>query len=286
MENMPLASARSYLFVPADRIERLSKALATEADVIVVDLEDAVAPSAKARARDALASADLPQPRVAVRINGAGTDWCAQDIQTVQALGVTTVMLPKAEGAADIAAIAEALGPQVSLVALVESATGVWNVLEVARAPRVARLAFGAIDFALDATTSLDDAALAYARSRLVLASRIAKLPPPIDCASTLTDDPAAVEAEARIGQRLGFGAKLCIHPKQVDIVNRVHTPSDEEIGWAQEVLAAARASGGAAVQVAGRMVDLPVIKRAERIASFRPATMGRLTTPSQRQEP
>lgn len=267
MEATAASSARSYLFVPADRPDRLAKALITAADIVVVDLEDAVAVDSKLRARDALASAAFPRERVMVRINGSTTEWCSPDIDAMKTLGVTAVMLPKAEDAAEIAGVAARLGPAVAIIALVETAAGVWNALEIARAPQVARLAFGSIDFALDANTSLDDTALLYARSRLVLASRVARLPQPIDGVTTAIDKPFVLEADARAGHPLGYGAKLCIHPKQVELVNRVYTPSDEEVAWALAVMAAAESSSGAAAQLSGQMIDLPIIKRAERIA-------------------
>lgn len=269
MEMTAMASARSYLFVPGDRIDRLAKALATPADTVIVDLEDAVAPDAKSRARDALAAASFPRDRVMVRINGSGTEWIEPDIDAVKALDVRAVMLPKAEDPKEIAQVADRLGPKVSITALVETAHGVWHVLDVARAPNVARLAFGSLDFAEDVGTSLDAKGLLYASSRLVLASRVAKLPQPIDGVTTATGEAATLEHDALASKRLGFGAKLCIHPNQIDAVNRVYLPSDEDVAWARAALAAAERSGGAAVQLDGRMVDLPVIKRAARIANL-----------------
>lgn len=266
---MQVASARSYLFVPADRPDRLTKALATSSDIVIVDLEDAVAPDEKERAREALTSIPIPRDRVMVRINASTTEWCASDITAIKAMGVEAVMLPKAEDAFSIAEVASCLGPTVAIVALVESAAGVWNALEVARAPQVVRLAFGAIDFALDVNTSDDDTALLYARSRVVLASRVAKLPPPIDSVTTAIQDAIAIEADTRAALRHGYGAKLCIHPNQIDIVNRVFMPSDKEIAWARAVMEVAEHSGGAAVQFDGQMIDLPITKRAERIVAM-----------------
>ena len=261
------SSARSYLFVPGDRLDRLAKALSTTADIIIVDLEDAVAAESKLRARETIAAASFPRARVMVRINGWGTPWIEGDLDVMRTLGVSAVMVPKAEEASEIERIASRLGPAVPIVALIESALGVWQALDVARAPGVSRLAFGSLDFAEDAGTSLDADALLYARSRLVLASRVANLPQPIDGVTIETNDVAAVQRDARTGQRLGFGAKLCIHPSQTDAVNAVFMPADEEVAWARAVLAAVERSGGAAVKLDGRMIDLPVIKRATRIA-------------------
>jgi len=263
------SSARSYLFVPGDRLDRLAKALSTTADIVILDLEDAVAAEAKLRARETIAAACFPRARVMVRINGCGTPWIEGDLNVMRTLGVSAVMVPKAEEASEIARIASRLGPAVPIIALIESALGVWQALDVARAPGVSRLAFGSLDFAEDAGTSLDADALLYARSRLVLASRVANLPQPIDGVTTETNDVATVQKDARAGQRLGFGAKFCIHPSQIDAVNAVFMPADEEVAWARAVLAAVERSGGAAVKLDGRMIDLPVIKRATRIANL-----------------
>ena len=258
--------ASSYLFVPCDRLDRLAKALATAADVVVIDLEDAVAPEAKFRARQALMTAQFPPDRIMVRINGFNTEWHAHDIDVVCSIGVRAVMLPKAEDANEIESIASRLGAGVSITALVESAKGIWQALEVARAPGVARLAFGSLDFAQDTGTSLDSQALLYARSRLVLASRVANLPPPIDGVTTTINEAATLERDVQQAKMIGFGAKLCIHPNQIDTVNRGFVPLPEELSWARAVLAAAEDSGGAAVMLEGRMIDIPVVKHAKRI--------------------
>jgi citrate lyase subunit beta/citryl-CoA lyase len=260
------SSPRSYLFVPADRIDRVPKALATPADIVVIDLEDAVAPDSKDSARKSLVSAGIDVARVMVRINGIGTPWIAEDIIAVKSVGVRHVMLPKSESGPAIALLAKELGQTVTITALIETALGVWNALELAMTPPVTRLAFGSIDFVNDVEAGTDAAATLYARSRLVLASRIAGLDAPVDGVTPAVHDDDTLTTEASFARQLGFGGKLCIHPSQIDSVNRTFSPSAAEQEWARSVLLAAARSAGSAVAVDGQMVDLPVIKRAERI--------------------
>jgi citrate lyase subunit beta/citryl-CoA lyase len=255
---------RSYLFVPGDRPERFDKALAAGAGQVILDLEDAVAPESKQRARDAVAaflSADRP---VVVRINAAGTPWFDDDLAMAARPGVT-VMVPKAESAAALASVQRA-APQARLLPLIESAAGMSAVDEIARAPQVQRLVFGSIDFQLDLGIEGDAEELLYFRSRIVLASRLADLEPPVDGVCTALDDADALRAESARARRLGFGAKLCIHPRQVAVVEAAFAPSDEEVAWATRVLDAAEGAHGAAVAVDGRMVDRPVLLKARRL--------------------
>jgi citrate lyase subunit beta/citryl-CoA lyase len=255
---------RSYLFVPGDRPERFDKALAAGAGQVILDLEDAVAPESKQRARDAVAAflrADRP---VVVRINAAGTPWFDDDLAMAARPGVT-VMVPKAESAAALASVQRA-APQARLLPLIESAAGMSAVDEIARAPQVQRLVFGSIDFQLDLGIEGDAEELLYFRSRIVLASRLADLEPPVDGVCTALDDADALRAESARARRLGFGAKLCIHPRQVAVVEAAFAPSDEEVAWATRVLDAAEGAHGAAVAVDGRMVDRPVLLKARRL--------------------
>ena len=251
---------RSYLFVPADRPERFAKALASGAGAVIVDLEDAVAPHAKDAARAALeAWLARSEGRVVVRINSVDTPWFADDLRVCRSSCVAAVMLPKAERAIDLAAIEHK-----ALLPLIETAAGIDALRDIARAPRVERLVFGSIDLQLDLGITGDGDELLFFRSQLVLASRLAGLAPPVDGVSTAIDDAAQLEADAQRARRLGFGAKLCIHPKQVDTVNRSFSPSAEELAWAHRVLDAAASAAGAAVAVDGKMVDKPVLLRAQ----------------------
>lgn len=252
--------ARSFLFVPGDRPDRFDKARASGADAVILDLEDAVAPERKDAARAHAAAALSASAPVVLRINAMGTAWFRDDLALCRHPGVAAVMLPKAERADDLAA----LGADVRVIALVETAVGLAAARAIAAAPNVKRLAFGAIDFQLDMAMQATFDDLLPFRCELVLASRLAALPPPIDSPSVAIDAAADVETEARRAKRLGFGAKLCIHPAQVAAVHRGFAPAEAEVAWARRVVDAAHGSGGAAVALDGRMIDTPVILRAE----------------------
>lgn len=275
MSARPLSTARSLLFVPADRPERYAKALASGADAVVVDLEDAVAVPRREAARAALRQAwDGLAPdersRLLVRINAEGTPWHAQDrilvgILALQGLG--GIMLAKAEQPATLAAIAAAC-PGTTLVPLIESARGLAAIDALAAAPGVLRLALGHIDLQLDlgVASGPDEAELAPARWSLVLASRCAGLAPPIDGVTTATGDAEALARDAARARRAGFGGKLCIHPAQVAGVHAAFCPSEAERAWARRVLDAAENAQGGVCSLEGRMVDAPVIALARRV--------------------
>jgi len=261
-----MARAASYLFVPADRPERFDKAIAAGAGGVIIDLEDAVAPDAKATARAALqAWLDNTSAQVIVRVNAADTPWFADDLAACAHPGVTAIMLPKAESPDDLAACGRA-APEARLLPLIETAAGFDALRSLVAAPGVERLVFGSIDFQLDLGISGDDDALLFFRSQLVLASRLGGLAAPVDGVSTEIHEAALVQAAAAKARELGFGAKLCIHPAQVAPVNAAFAPTPKELEWAERVLdASARASGGAAV-VDGKMIDRPVVLRARAI--------------------
>jgi citrate lyase subunit beta/citryl-CoA lyase len=262
---------RSYLFVPGDRPERFAKALATAADAVVLDLEDAVAPAAKEAAREAVSACPAKAAqgeRLVVRINDESTRWFDSDLALLRDLRARTVMLTKAERAETVARVRAAC-PDIGVLPLVESARGVLAAEALALAPGVQRMVFGTIDYALDmglegdlaATLGLDGAAM-----RLAIASRAAGIASPVAGVTVAIDDEAALVADFARARAHGFGAKLCIHPKQVAVVHTALTPTVEELAWARRVLAAADDAAGAAVQLDGRMVDKPVIERARRM--------------------
>jgi len=247
------------LFVPGDRPERFAKAAAS-AEAVIVDLEDAVPAGAKAKARDALAA--LPAGAVIyVRINAAGTELHAADLAAVKGLAIAGVMLPKAESAAAVEAVSAATGHKI--IALIESAAGIAAARFIAASPATARLAFGSIDYCADLGAAHTREALLTARCELVLASRLAGLPAPLDGVTTAIDDEAQVEDDARHASSLGMHGKLCIHPRQVAAARRGFTPSAEETAWARRILAA---GSDGAVSMDNRMVDAPVRARARRI--------------------
>jgi citrate lyase subunit beta/citryl-CoA lyase len=260
--------ARSWLFVPGNRPERFDKACEAGADAVIVDLEDAVAPQDKASARDAVRGWLGASRSVFLRINAADTDWFDADAAIVALPGVAGVVLPKSENAAALAQL-HRRAPKARLVPLVETALGLWNAREVASAPGVERLAFGSIDFQLDVGITGEGEELLYARSQIVLASRVADRKPPIDGVTVALDDPAVLCADVARARRLGFGGKLCIHPKQVAGVNAGFMPPAEEIEWARKVIAAANTAGANAVRVDGKMIDRPIIERARGVLAL-----------------
>jgi citrate lyase subunit beta/citryl-CoA lyase len=259
-----MAVARSYLFVPGNRPERFGKACAAGADAVIIDLEDAVAPQDKAAARAAVAAWLSARQPVLIRVNAVDTPWFDDDIALCAHPGVAGVVLPKAECAEQLAVLRAA--GAAALYPLVETARGIAQANALAAAPAVQRLLFGAIDFQLDMGIEDDGEALLPFRSQLVLASRLAGVAPPVDGVTVALDDAGQLRRETLRARRLGFGGKLCIHPRQVVPVNACFAPTAEEIAWAQRILDAAAGAHGAAVAVDGKMVDRPVLLRAQRI--------------------
>lgn len=252
------------LFVPGNRPERFTKAAASGADAIILDLEDAVAPGQKLQARAALRrQGALPEnTTIFVRINARATPWYKEDLEALAGLPLAGVMLPKTEAATDIQAVSQAL-LNLPIIALIESAKGVAAARSIAHIPDVARLAFGSIDFCADLGAEHTRDALLLARAELVLASRLGGLAAPLDGVTAAINDAALIEDDARYAQSLGFSGKLCIHPKQIAPARRGFMPSAEDIAWAKHILK--RAEDGAAA-VDGAMVDAPVRARARQI--------------------
>jgi citrate lyase subunit beta / citryl-CoA lyase len=264
----------SYLFVPGDRPDRFAKAIAAGAGAVIIDLEDAVAPEAKPAARehirtwsngDAAARAD-----VVVRINDAATVWFEADLDLVRACGIRGIMLPKAERAADIARCLAALPGDGFVIPIIETARGLLAVEDVATASGVQRLAFGTLDYAVDVDLSGDERGLLYPACRMALASKAAGIGSPIAGVTPAIGNDAQLESDLRFARACGFGAKLCIHPAQLLVTRRAFAPTEEEIAWARRVIDAA-ASGRGAVQVDGKMVDRPVVLKAQSILDRAP---------------
>jgi citrate lyase subunit beta/citryl-CoA lyase len=262
---MSRALARSYLYVPGNRPDRFAKACAAGADAVIVDLEDAVPPAEKPAARAALAAWLSPARPVLVRINAGDTEWFDHDLAVCDAAGVGGIVLPKAERIGD-AVIALCRKNHLALLPLIETAAGMARAAEIAATPCVQRLLFGTIDFQFELDIDGDADELLAFRSQLVLSSRLAGIQPPVDGPCTSWDDLDLLTADARRARKLGFGGKLCIHPKQIAPVNAAFAPSAAQLAWAQRVLSAAAQSGGAAIAVDGRMIDRPIIRKAERI--------------------
>ncbi len=257
---------RTYLFVPGNRPDRFEKARQSGADAVILDLEDAVQSTHKDLAREAVATWLQPARPVYVRINGMGTSWFERDLEVVGLPGVLGVVLPKAEHPQQVAQVAARLTGQAQVLPLLETALGVWNARALAQAPRVERLAFGSVDFQLDTGITGDQEELLHARSRLVLASRIASILPPVDGVTMALDDLTRLRDDVARARRLGFGGKLCIHPKQVETINREFAPTKAERVWARRVLEAVEATGAGALRLDGELIDRPVIARARSI--------------------
>lgn len=268
------APARSWLFVPANRPERFAKAAANGADRVILDLEDAVAPEAKADAARGLLSAPIPAGLpVYVRVNGHGTPWFEGDLAVAARLPIAGVVLPKADQAEHVARVAAALPAPHRIVPIAETADGVWNALEVARAPRVERLAFGAVDFHLDTGMIDEGDAMAFVRARLAIASRVARVAPPIDSVCLSIDDDTRIADEGARARRFGFAGKLCIHPRQLAATNRAFQPGDDDVEWARALVAAFESrppDDRAAFSFRGTMVDRPVLERARQLLTLR----------------
>lgn len=272
MNRLPVMTPSSYLFVPGDRPDRFAKAAASGAERVIIDLEDAVAPDSKEAARASIAewlATQQPAVPIIIRINDATTAWHTADLDLALQPGVAGVMLPKTESATSLSAIGQRLQRDQELYALIETVTGFVHMRDLAATDGLTRLAFGSVDFANDAGIYGNDRELDLVRSQLVLESRYANLPAPIDGVTMAVDDEALLEADVSQAKRFGFGAKFCIHPRQVPVVQRGFAPSTEEKDWAARVLAAVANASHGAITVDGRFVDQPVVERARSIAAY-----------------
>jgi citrate lyase subunit beta / citryl-CoA lyase len=258
----------TLLYVPADRQGRVAKALATGADVVIVDLEDAVAAPRKAAARAATAELlAVPQARVQVRVNDVRTPDGQADLRALGGLaaGTAGLRLPKIESAAEVVAVAEML-PGVPLHPLVESALGVERAFEIAACGAVASLGLGEADLRADLRVTGDDG-LVWARSRIIVAARAAGLPPPVQSVHPDVRDLDGLAASCRAGRAMGFRGRAAIHPAQLPVIADAYRPTDAEIEAAREVVAAAGA--GAVALPDGRFVDEAVVRQARDVLSW-----------------
>jgi citrate lyase subunit beta/citryl-CoA lyase len=269
-----LENARSFLFVPANRPERFLKATASGADAVILDLEDSVPFESKKDARLAIKSSwqELKKSAVSlvIRINSPETQWGLEDLDFFQGLdGLNGVMVPKCESSSSLNRVSQNfIG--VPLLPIIESAAGYLALPEIAKTAYVSRLVVGHIDFLADSgmLCSEDQLELNSLRFQVAMCSRVGGLAPAIDGVTVSVDDVELIRADAERSIRFGFGGKLCIHPKQISIVHETLAPSVNQISWANKVLDAMEISGGAAVQLDGKMVDLPVLLQAKRLLS------------------
>ncbi|TLM74129.1 CoA ester lyase [Pseudarthrobacter sp. NamB4] len=271
---MTFVMGPALLFCPADRPERYQKA-ATRTDAVILDLEDAVAPGDKQRARGAIlaqvgATGDVPElepTRTIVRINPAGTEEFEKDLHCLAHTPYRTVMLAKAETAEQLEAL-----EGYHVVALCETALGVLNAPAIAAAPNVVALMWGAEDLlaTLGGTSSRKDGGgyrdvALHARSSVLLAAR-AFGKEAIDAVYVNIPDLAGLAAEAADAVASGFSSKACIHPSQAAVVRGAYAPSEAEVAAAAALLRAASAAGSGVFQYNGKMIDGPILKHAEAV--------------------
>src|ERR1700732_802861 len=275
---------RSFLFAPGNHTRRVEKALSLQADAVILDLEDAVATAEKRTTRDAVIAA-LTRPRrplLYVGVNSVDTEFCYGDLAAIIRPGLDGIILPKVESAGGLATVDWLLAQierehglvarGAELIPIIETARGLNQINAIlASGTRVKRVAFGAGDFTLDVNMawSRNEAELAYARAKIVTASRAGGIEAPFDTVWVDLADLEGLEASARTAFGFGFQGKMCIHPNQIAVVNRVFTPSEAEIAFAERVVAAfarAEAEGSAAIQLDGKFIDYPILYRAQRV--------------------
>ena len=268
----PAPPIRSYLYVPGSDPRRIEKALASDADAVVLDLEDAVAPNRKEEARETVADVLRSEPSkpVFVRVNAIGSTLAEEDIAAVAGPHLTGLRLPKTESVEAVRRVAEQLEDlecKAGIQCLIESALGLELAFEIARAhKRIASLSLGEADLAADLGVR-DEAWLLYARSRVVVASRAAGLPGPVQSVYTNVRDTDGLRRSTVEGKKGGFLGRSAIHPNQIPVINEVFTPTEEEISEAEDLLARLEASTeagtGAFTLEDGRFVDKAVVESA-----------------------
>lgn len=268
---------RSLMFTPGTKKERLLKSAGSEADALLWDLEDAVHPDEKAGAREVIREAldelgDKPSKPIFLRVNQFGTEWYEDDVLLARHENVTGVMLPKTESAEQAAKTWELMGSAGELIVLVETAVGIIRLEDIFSNPNVTGVAFGAIDYAVDADLTLTEAGLEalYARSRIVTYAKATGIPGIYDTVFPDVHNDESLRKRAVSARALGFNGQMAIHPKQLGIIHDVYSPSREEIDWAVKVLhhAENEAKGAGVFMLDGKMVDRPIIEKAKQIYS------------------
>lgn len=267
-----ISNSRSFLFVPGNRPERFLKATESGADAVIIDLEDSVPLGAKSVARDLIAeqwtALMATGAIVVVRANSPETDIGKEDLRILANLqGLHGVMIPKCESKETLQYVSHAM-PETSILPIIESAAGFVALSEIAAEANVSRLVVGHIDFLADTGMQCaeDQRELDTLRFNVAMFTRKFNLSPAIDGVTVSVDDAALIRNDTLRSVRFGFGGKLCIHPKQVAVVHETLAPSSQELDWAKRVLVAIADSQGAAVQLDGKMVDLPVVLQAQRL--------------------
>jgi citrate lyase subunit beta/citryl-CoA lyase len=261
-DSIPAEIARSWLLVSATRTETFDSAFASRADQIVLDIEDAVDPKLKPKAREDVVEWLSGGGDGWVRINDRTTDFWSGDVDALSGVpGLRGVMLAKTESPADVTETFDRLGGHTPVLALIESALGIEEAVSIARARGTFRLAFGSGDYRRDTGTSADNLAMAYPRSRLVVASRIGDLPGPIDGPTVGSNHPILRE-QSQMTVALGLTGKLCLDPEQTPVINEVISPTQSDVSWARDFLDDFEARG----RVIRDGSDLPRLGRAQKI--------------------
>ncbi|MFT4122512.1 MAG: CoA ester lyase [Microbacteriaceae bacterium] len=259
--------ARSWLLVNATRPAGFEAAWASRADQVVLDIEDAVDPAFKDGAREDVASwLSDGQKRAWVRINDHSTSFWSDDVDRLKGLpGLAGVMLAKTEAGEHVTETFDRLGGATPVLALVESALGIEEAVNIAKARGAFRLAFGSGDYRRDTGTSADDLAMAYPRSRLVVASRIGGLPGPID-GPTVGTAHRVLREQSEVTVMLGLTGKLCLDVEQLPVINEVISPTPSDVAWARDFLAEFEASGGV-IQDGSTLPRLGRARKIDRLA-------------------
>jgi len=266
-----ISQNKTWLFVPATRIDRVEKAFASGADAVIVDLEDAVALEDKASAREALQqyhdSADY-QP-VWVRINKASSEEFFKDIVLCQTMpNLAGVLLAKAEQISDIESVHQLTN--LPVIALIESAIGLYQVDSMAKAVGLTAFSYGFLDLCNDlhvqVGTHAADIIANQIRYQLILTSKVHQLSPPIDTIYSDFNNEVGLSNRVQLWSQMGMSGMLCIHPKQVVIVQQALQPTDKTLLFAQRVVEEYERSGQAVFEVEGKMVDAPVIERSRQL--------------------
>jgi len=282
---------RTALFVPGNRPDRIEKAFNTEADVIIIDLEDAVPLSEKESSRSNVREKVIQFANriILVRVNALGSPFIKGDLDETIVEGVNGIILPKVEKADDIHDINKLLleveknrtlpDGSIRIFPLIESAAAVqhvYNIVSTKTKPqRIYTVAFGAADYTLDMgiEMTMEGTELFYARSRIAIACRATGIAPPIDTPFMIDlKNTDALISDARRAKELGFQGKLVIHPNQVEPCNRIFSPLPEDIKKAEKIVKAfeeAEAAGVAAIQLEGKFIDYPVVKRSKNILAL-----------------
>ncbi len=285
---MTLPPIRSWLYAPGNNAKLLDRVFTAGADAVILDLEDAVPPGEKLRARSMVAEAVRLRagekgPAVFVRVNHPDTGLAEADVRAVVGPGLDGLRVPKVESADTVAMIARWSGGSIPLVCNIESAAGVWHARDIASAsPDVLTLAFGSADFLRDVHGLATPHALEtlHARSQLVLACRVAGVHSPVDGVYPQLADDAGLELTTRQSRALGFFGRSALHPRQVPIINAVFSPSTAEVDKAREVVSAATAAettGSGALRLPnGDFVDMAFDRHAQAVLDLNEALQNR----------